>query len=153
MNLCRASQRFDVSRGVPFRTYAIWWMRAALSHTLAAFTRKKRVGQMEEVSLSSLDTTDASGERIPVVVIDYRSLKDDPAKTTEERDRVADCLRFLHPLYRHVIERRYLHDETLEEIGKAAGLTKQRVLQLEIEAVAKLRRIFGLDYIGEESAS
>ena len=52
------------------------------------------------------------------------------------------------PRERQIIRRRFLGDgrETLAEIGDSFGVTKDRIRQLEIKALAKLR-----SYLGENT--
>lgn len=57
--------------------------------------------------------------------------------------RVREVLAGLHPREREILARRFGLDgpeETLEEIGRAVGLSRARVGQLERRALGKLRR-------------
>lgn len=61
------------------------------------------------------------------------------------KDEVAILLEALEPRERSVLERRFgLHDseeETLEQVGQALRLTRERVRQIEVKALRKLRRL------------
>lgn len=46
----------------------------------------------------------------------------------------------LHPTYREVVQRCVIGNETLEQAGEAIGVTRERVRQLTIQAMASLRR-------------
>jgi RNA polymerase primary sigma factor len=59
------------------------------------------------------------------------------------RDQISDVLESLTPRERRVIEMRFglLNERnlTLEEVGNELGLTKERIRQIEVEALRKLR--------------
>ena len=56
------------------------------------------------------------------------------------RQRVRAAMRCLPDRTLGIIYRRYWHEETLEEIGKDLGVTRERVRQIEADAINKLRR-------------
>lgn len=57
-------------------------------------------------------------------------------------DRVLAVVATLPDRERSVIERRYLKGMTLDEIGQEDGLTRERVRQIEANALDRLRGIF-----------
>jgi RNA polymerase primary sigma factor len=63
----------------------------------------------------------------------------------EATAQVADALRSLSEKERHVLRLRFGlgtdHEHTLEEIGAHLGLTRERIRQIEMKALAKLRRL------------
>ena len=72
----------------------------------------------------------------------------DPALLIEDDDFKAHVKRWLNSLsgrHREIIIRRFGlfgHDSaTLEEVGKAVGLTRERVRQLQIDTLKKLREM------------
>ena len=62
---------------------------------------------------------------------------------TDRRERTDAALRSLAPREREIIRRRFGmddgHAQTLEEVGQAFGLTRERIRQLEAKALDKLR--------------
>lgn len=73
-----------------------------------------------------------------------------PADAVVERaDEVAilvkkfrDAFRYLEPRYKEVVRRRYgftVEPQTLDEVAAAIGVTRERVRQLELRAVFKVR--------------
>ena len=62
---------------------------------------------------------------------------------TDRRERTDAVLRTLAPREREIIRRRFGMDDgqaqTLEEVGQAFGLTRERIRQLEAKALSKLR--------------
>jgi RNA polymerase nonessential primary-like sigma factor len=72
----------------------------------------------------------------------------DPQMILQEQDlqeSIAEWLGRLSVKHRDVLSRRFGlrgHDGgTLEDVGKEIGLTRERVRQIQIEALAKLRRM------------
>ncbi|CAN5180832.1 hypothetical protein BH09BAC1_BH09BAC1_02290 [soil metagenome] len=51
IGLIKASNRYDESKGVSFRTYAIWWIRQVVSKALQEHLR---ISEVREVSLTDL---------------------------------------------------------------------------------------------------
>jgi RNA polymerase primary sigma factor len=66
---------------------------------------------------------------------------------TDQHERAERALSLLEPRERRVLRLRYgigeRSDHTLEEIGRALGLTRERVRQIEMAALAKIRRRAG----------
>jgi RNA polymerase nonessential primary-like sigma factor len=72
----------------------------------------------------------------------------DPTETLQEEcvhSNLEDCLSQLSDKQREVVERRFgLHGysvSTLEQVGKEIGVTRERVRQIQMDALKKLKRI------------
>ena len=72
----------------------------------------------------------------------------DPTETLQEegiQSNLEDCLTQLSDKQREVVERRFgLHGHsvsTLEEVGQEIGVTRERVRQIQMDALKKLKRI------------
>ncbi len=63
-------------------------------------------------------------------------------------EMIAKALAMLPPREQLIIRKRYFEDvrETFEAIGREIGLSKDRVHQLEVRALASLRDRLGPDY-------
>jgi RNA polymerase primary sigma factor len=159
LGLLEAARRFDPSRNVKFITYAVWWVREAMTHVLADQTRAfsfppklfsalYRVhGASPDVSLS--DPVMSGGGDGP-----SRELGDllaqDGTLLVEEMIHEADlkelaaALGDLDDKEREIVRLRFgLEDEeprTLQEIGDRLHLSRERVRQIESRAKEKLRR-------------
>jgi RNA polymerase sigma factor (sigma-70 family) len=79
------------------------------------------------------------------------SVADEQAQTPFEalrdqdlHEKVGDLLDVLNDREKKVVRQRFGFDggrrKTLEEIGASLGVTRERIRQLQIEAIAKLRR-------------
>jgi len=89
------------------------------------------------------------------------SLADENAVTPEARlelaeieNRVVEWLARLSDRQRYVIERRYglnaSEISTLEQLAQQLGLTRERVRQIQLEALSILRRILRRNGIGRD---
>lgn len=84
----------------------------------------------------------------------------DPSRLVQQADlevHMAQWLEALSDREREVIARRFGlqgHDRgTLEEVGEAVGLTRERVRQLQIEALKKLRHLVEAEGLSREDSS
>lgn len=134
ISLIRAVEKFDFSRGNKFSTYACWAIMKNFARTIPEeLTRRERfvTGNTEVFDLS-------------------------PDRRTNERELVATAeqatttvnhlLETLDPREREIIRLRAGLDDgprglTLEKIGEKLGITKERVRQINVKAMKKLRGI------------
>ena len=191
LGLIEAAKRFDPERGVKFISYAVWWVRQAIFHSLSEHTRvfrlpQKLSGQVSRVG-AARDRLAAELERAP-------SIEEVAKETDLSEAEVAELLRVagddvslstavgeegglelgdtleqdtippveltlirssfekqiqaivaeLDEKERDVIRMRFGLDgeepRTLQEIGEALGLSRERIRQIESKAKEKLRR-------------
>ena len=194
LGLMEAARRFDPERNVKFITYAVWWIRQALTHALStqtrAFSLPQKVSgaaarltrevaelteQLERAPTSSEIAADTEMSEEDVAALmrlgardvslsDRMGVADDengpeigdliesPSPPIEEDlvrqsmvDRVRAVLGELDDKEREIVELRFGLDRdgemrTLQEIGEALHLSRERIRQIEARAKEKLRR-------------
>ncbi len=194
LGLMEAARRFDPERNVKFITYAVWWIRQALTHALStqtrAFSLPQKVSgaaarltrevaelteQLERTPTSSEIAADAEMSEADVAALMRLGVRDvslndrigaehddsgpeigdlieSPSPPIEEDlvrqsmvERVRAVLGELDDKEREIVELRFGLDRdgemrTLQEIGAALHLSRERIRQIEARAKEKLRR-------------
>ncbi len=133
LSLIRAVEKFDFSRGNKFSTYASWALMKNFSRSIPEDRRRR-----ERYVTGSEDVFDTAA--------DNRSNEHEAVASQEQsKHRVNRLLEYLDPRERQIIRMRAGLDNhegmTLEEIGQELGITKERVRQLNVRIMNKLRTI------------
>ncbi len=134
MSLIRAIEKFDYARGNKFSTYASWAIMKNFARSVPAEHNQLdrfRTGY-EEVFY---DFQDGRGNAFA-----------DEMVNKAQRNAILEILEELNGRERKVISYRFglskgAEPETLEEVGNRLGVTKERVRQIEVRTLEKLRRI------------
>ncbi len=197
IGLIQAARRFDAERGVKFITYAVWWVRQAISHALSEqwgairlphkqATLHARVLRVREILARSLgreptvaEIAEEAGLSPPEVemllamsrsseslsetlgIEEERTLEDTLEQTTvaaaDEQllrrssiEQTRQLLDVLPKKERAIVCRRFGIPEdgsdgerepmTLQEIGEELKLSRERVRQIEAQAIARIKR-------------
>jgi RNA polymerase primary sigma factor len=197
IGLIQAARRFDPERGVKFITYAVWWVRQAISNALSeqwgairlphkqatlhsrlgrvkealsrslgreatmeeiaaeAGLRPDEAGNLMSMSRSSESLSDVFGaeedrtlgdtlEQTSVAAADDQLLQRSSVEQTRnlldslpKKERAILCRRFGIPEDGSDGEREPM---TLQEIGEELSLSRERVRQIEAQAIARIKR-------------
>jgi RNA polymerase primary sigma factor len=191
LGLMHAIEKFNYRRGVKVATYAVWWIRQAITRAIADQGRTIRIPvHMTETAAKVLRErrklyqrvgtnpatkevaarTGLSATRVDQVLSmvqepisldvpvgedgdatlgDLIATVDGPdphaaAEASALQSAVAEAIGDLTPREQRVLRLRFglggAGDHTLEEIGKEFGVTRERIRQIEMKALEKLRR-------------
>jgi RNA polymerase sigma factor (sigma-70 family) len=135
MSLIRAVEKFDYARGNKFSTYASWAIMKNFARTIPEenYRRDRFVTGHEEMFEAAADTRIDEHE--------YESAQ------KRMQEAVKGMLGRLDDRERRIIVSRFgiggAHEQTLEQLGRELGITKERVRQIESRAQEKLRKFAG----------
>jgi RNA polymerase primary sigma factor len=144
MALLRAVDKFDVTRGFKFSTYACRAILKAFSRNGIKMTKYRQMFPAE---------FDPALEKSNYPEI--RRQQDEEESVEQVRDIFQDNLADLSDIEAQVIEHRFAINKlgqdarqmTLEEVGQLIGVTKERVRQIQNKALKKMRGVLEETYL------
>jgi RNA polymerase nonessential primary-like sigma factor len=107
---------------------------------------ERMLGLNERIASTDKNIMSDSGKTLLETLPDESA--QDPSESLQQEDvhsNIEDCLSQLTDKQREVVERRFglhgHHVSTLEEVGHEIGVTRERVRQIQMDALKKLKRI------------
>ena len=144
MALERAIEKFNLKRGVRFSSYASLWIRAyAANYTHRRSAAGMRSGRSPPPVIISSDVHPVPDLIEDTLLRDVRSSAEHQFIDREERSTLFDSLKILSPKELEVMKRRVWNEQTLEEIGRGMGFSRERARQLEIRSTDKIQAHIG----------
>jgi RNA polymerase primary sigma factor len=167
IGLMKAVDKFEYRRGYKFSTYATWWIRQAITRSIADQARTIRIQEPDPATLAlkmempeekirkilkiskepiSMETPigDDDDSHLGDFIEDQSTLApNDAAMYASLREVTKEVLDTLTPREAKVLRMRFgiemNTDHTLEEVGKQFDVTRERIRQIEAKALRKLR--------------
>ncbi|MCK4601167.1 MAG: sigma-70 family RNA polymerase sigma factor, partial [Phycisphaerae bacterium] len=133
LSLMKAVEKFDYFRGYRFSTYASW----AIIRNFARSVPKERY---------QLDRFATGHDEVLDIAASLRSYDPNELNLPELRESIDAVFTHLTPRERTILTDHYGLDEhrqakTLNQLSRSLGVSKERVRQIEIQALKKLRKI------------
>src|SRR5436190_5148852 len=126
IGLMKAVDKFEYRRGYKFSTYATWWIRQAITRSIADQARTIRIPVHMIETINKMN-------RISRQILQETGQEPDPALLAEKMEMPeAKILRMRFGIEMNT-------DHTLEEVGKQFDVTRERIRQIEAKALRKLR--------------
>ena len=147
MGLLRAIEKFDESKDVKFISYAVWWIRRAMLESI------KRRNAINFVEIEPNTDNDSSMDKKLIeddeddVSFNNDFSNENDEKSIEvsdnQRNIITSLIGTLSDRERDIVENYYgINDKkelTLTDIGKKYNLSSERVRQIKLNAIRKLR--------------
>jgi len=131
VGLLKAIENFDPLRGINFFKYAVWVISSQVRIYLRWQKRCSRKVKKEEASCT---TSNVQPEEIDPQ-IQY--------ELCEQKSILMEAINCLPEIDKKVVTMRFgigTHKHTLEQLGNIFSLSRQRIQQIEVRAISKLKK-------------
>jgi RNA polymerase primary sigma factor len=164
IGLMKAVDKFEYRRGYKFSTYATWWIRQAITRSIADQARTIRIPvhmietinkivrtsrqMLHEIAKEPISLETPIGDEEDSHLGDFIEDKNailpiDAAIQSNLRETTTRVLASLTPREERVLRMRFgigmNTDHTLEEVGQQFSVTRERIRQIEAKALRKLK--------------
>lgn len=168
MGLMKAADKFDPQRDTRFATYSRWWVMTFISQATARVSTvidmpartfiDTKMGRFEGLDKDKAHMAVFGGVDLDAPMTSESDMSamdmlqcprpnpeehmEEKSKESFQKDMLDKALKSLKPREREVITRRKLspNPETLESIADDLGVTRERIRQIEVKAMGKLKR-------------
>lgn len=136
--LCETFQNFDLSRGVRYSTYAMWWVEQAMQRHYENGWRLIHIPPRSKYPREAKQSTNLRA--ITAELGACLAAREPEEDRTEEINQVRVALSKMRPLLAEILMRR-ANGDTLRVIGQEKGYTRERIRQLQEMAMQNLREL------------
>lgn len=155
IGLLIAAEKFDRGAGVRFSTYAQFWIRSRMRYYIVSTSRAVRVPVSAKKMKSffssqipcdiSMNSPLGDGFEFGDTIPSSHPRPDEIVEEVIDGERASDAVRLaiesLKPRYADVVNSRFMGEETLEDVGRRLGVSRERVRQIETLALNEIRRM------------
>ncbi len=139
VGLLDAARRFEPQRGYRFSTYATWWITHRVQQAVQRARRARWLPNHEAPAPRSLPVGTLDGP-LAKILPDRGGTPETATLARLRGQRLLAALRSLPAREVTILWRHRVDGETLTQIGRDLGLSRERVRQLEALAIRRLRR-------------
>lgn len=128
--LIRATNHFDCDQGIKFSTYAstsLFRFYARAARTFERSAKPRFLSEFPDVTFPDPKSQSTLQQ------VEYRSLK----------EKLGEVIAQLPPRDALIIRQRFFEDATFQDVAYNLGISKQRVQQIQVEVLDRLRILIG----------
>ena len=133
--LMRAVEKYNYTRGVRFGTYASWVIATDFARNIPAEIRRSDKSGHAELAEFQRDIRQITTPSIEALETAHKSLEQVIKNNLTEREQY--IVRYHFGLVGTTVKKK---SKTLKQIGEEMGLSKERIRQIELVALQKLRQ-------------
>lgn len=165
IGLIHAINKFDLSTGHRFSTYAVQWIRACVYREMvyqdqvvdlpADYTKQIKEGKIEKVSSDSIDNVcNEHGDTFAEFVVDDQSLDWElQIESTDRMDMLLECLEWIDEIPRTLIMEIIIKGRPVKDVCAELGMRADTQRDLLISGLEELkvplRKLYGINGLKE----
>ena len=139
LGLVKAIEKFDTTKDVKFITYAVYWVREYMSASIRKNYSRADLTLIEDLQDTAKKNDAKQIANTKIYDIEDEECDDGKDKMIDEllcvlNDKEKNIMEFTYGLYGH-------KPLTFQEIGKKYHISSERVRQIKIEALDKVRMV------------